>query len=62
MKTVIVTVTTAIENIIPICRIAPTVAPANPYMLRSTELMIAFVFGEENNAKPNPRKIKHEIT
>lgn len=62
MKSDIIIVTTAIENIMPIWRIALTVAPAMPYALRSTELMIALVLGDENRAKPKPRKTRQATT
>ena len=41
----------------PMRRIVPTMAEATPYTFYSTELIMAFVLGEEKSAKPNPRKI-----
>ena len=49
---------TAILNIIPVVRIVDTVADASPKKRFSTELIIEFVFGEENIPKPNPKTIK----
>ena len=43
-----------IENIWPNNLTVAKVLPATPKYLFSTELMMAFIFGLENTAKPNP--------
>ena len=47
-----------ILSIMPICRIVASVAEATPYVFISTELITAFVLGEEKKAKPKPRMIR----
>ncbi len=48
-------------NICPVNLIVPSVPEATPKNLFSTELIIAFVLGEEKKAKPKPSKIKPRI-
>lgn len=52
---------TAMLNIIPLVRIVETVADASPKKRFSTELITEFVFGDENNPKPNPKINKATI-
>ena len=47
-----------ILNICPVSLIVDNVEDATPRYFLSIELITAFVFGEENNANPNPRNIK----
>ena len=46
----------AMLTICPSRRMVATVPEAIPRYLFSTELIIAFIFGDENKAKPNPKK------
>jgi len=48
----------ALESICPIDRMVATIPDAAPRCCLSTELMIAFVFGEEKSAYPRPRMLK----
>ena len=54
-------VTTAIEMSWPNTRMLPAVADALPAYLSGTELMMEFIFGDENTAKPQPSMIRIEI-
>jgi hypothetical protein len=49
---------TPILNICPVNLIVDNVDDATPKNFLSTELNTAFVFGDENNANPNPRKTR----
>ena len=49
---------TPMLSIIPICRMVAKVAEATPRNCLLTELMTAFVLGEEKSAKPKPKMIK----
>ena len=51
-------ITRAMLNICPVKRIVATVADAIPKNFLSTEFIIAFVFGELNNANPRPRSMR----
>jgi hypothetical protein len=44
----------------PVDRIVLIVPEATPSLLRSTELMTARVFGEENKPKPTPNKVRRK--
>ena len=55
------TVAIPILIIIPKLRMVPTEAEAIPKKRFSTELMMAFVLGEEKRAKPKPSKIRQPI-
>ena len=46
-----------ILSIIPTCRIVASVAEATPYVFAETELITAFVLGEEKKAKPKPTEV-----
>ena len=46
----------AMLTICPSRRMVATVPEATPRYLFSTELIIAFIFGDENKAKPKPKK------
>ena len=47
-----------ILSIMPTCRIVASVAAATPYVRASTELITAFVLGEEKKAKPKPSTMR----
>jgi hypothetical protein len=49
-----------ILNVCPSILIVLTIEDAIPYNLLSTELIIAFVFGDENRANPKPRTIEQK--
>ena len=52
------TMAIAMLTICPSRRMVATVPEAIPRYLFSTELIIAFIFGDENRAKPKPRKAR----
>jgi hypothetical protein len=52
------TMAMAMLTICPISRMVATVPEAIPRCLLSTELIIAFIFGDENRANPMPRKAR----
>ena len=49
-----ISATTAMLIVWPILRIVPIVADATPYIDLSTQLIIAFALGDENNPVPIP--------
>ena len=53
-----ITNTIPMLSIWPLKRIVPTVADATPYTSLGTELIIALVFGEENNPNPTPSRTR----
>ena len=58
MRREIIMVTMPMENIWPRSRMVAAEPEARPRWRFSTELMMAFILGEENRANPHPRKIR----